>query len=106
MWNDLVVADVATNVAVAGVTMGTTTTTSPYGWICTRGVVGVAQQGILTKGQAVQLSVATSGAVMAFGLGASQATSFIGQDSIGQCLQPAGVNATTGQCVIFLSSID
>jgi len=104
MWNDLIAADVATNTSVSGVSMGTTTSTYPYGWFCTRGIVGVVQTGTITAGQAVMLSTATSGTVAAFGIGASQATSFIGQDSIGQCLQPA--NATGGLCTIFLSSID
>lgn len=103
LWNDLGTAETTTNNIFAGVSMGTTTAASPYGWFCTRGVVGVTQVGTLTAGQGITLS-STAGAVTYIGFGGSTVTLLQGSECIGQCIQPA--KATAGTAVVFINGID
>lgn len=49
LWNDVIVSD-GTNAAVAGVAMGTTTSSLQYGWFCVHGQVGCKQDGAWTAG--------------------------------------------------------
>ena len=99
LWNDMGACETTTNIVFAGVAMGTTTTTKPYGWFCTKGVVGVLQSGTITAGQSIALS-ATAGAVMYAGFGGSTVALLQGIDAIGVCISPASAAAGTAVCQI------
>lgn len=103
MWNDLGTAETGTNNVFAGVSMGATTTTKPYGWFCTRGQVGCAVAGTVTAGQAVALS-ATAGSLMLAGFGGSTVTLLQGIDAVGYLVQPS--ISTGNTAVVFINSID
>lgn len=99
LFNDVVIADVTTNVILAGVSVNTTTTTKPYGWFQIAGIAGILQQGSITIGQAVQLSTTVNGAVMTFGTGGSTATLLQGMSACGNCVT-TGSNGTYGMFAI------
>jgi len=61
LWNDVVLAS-NTDAAVSGVAMGTTvTTTYPFGWFCTRGVVGTLQSAAWGTGLPITRQGGTAG---------------------------------------------
>jgi hypothetical protein len=82
MWHDVAAAG-ATNGSVCGVAMSTTvTTTYPWGWFCTRGVVGMLQDGAWTTGYNVVKSTA-GGAI-------TWTTLLASNPIIGYCITNAG----------------
>lgn len=95
MYNSLDVASTATNWGVAGVNMATTTATEVYGWICTKGVVGVLQDGAWTGGDQLALSPDTNGSATSYGNGTTNVSELTGVQIIGYALQNGG-NAEQG----------
>lgn len=72
----------ATDTAVSGVSCSTiAVATAMYGWIQTKGDIGVLQDGVVAVGQPVQLSDGTSGAVQMFG-GAATASAVVATDLV------------------------
>lgn len=72
----------ATDTAVSGVSCSTmVVATAPYGWIQTKGDVGILQDGACTVGAPVQLSDGVSGAVQQFG-GATSVSVTIAADLV------------------------
>lgn len=87
LWNDLVVADQqTTNVMAAGVSCSTTTSDKPYGWFCTKGIIGVKQQGTITLGQALMVSLTTAGSVTLWGGVATGLSGMLGYAVVGICM--------------------
>lgn len=99
MYNDLKTATVATDWAVAGVVCSTTTAASPFGWICTHGVISTLQDGTVTGGDQVALSRATAGAVSVYGQGDTNVAALVGEQIVGYCVQ---TGATTEFASIYL----
>jgi hypothetical protein len=86
-YTNLEAAVVATNDMVSGVTCSTqTTATLPYGWICTKGVVGIAVDGTITQGDNIAPSTTTAGSAQIIGGGTTTGTSLITEPIIGHCL--------------------
>lgn len=88
LWNDLVAADTATNVMASGVSCSTTTTTYPFGWFQTKGVVGIYTYGTVNIGNSVCLAAApaTSGSVEIWGGAHTTLANVLGRQAIGQCV--------------------
>lgn len=99
MYNSLDVASTATNWGVAGVAMETSTATNVFGWICTKGVVGVLQDGAWTGGDQLALSADTNGAAETYGNGTTSVALLTGVQIIGFALQNGG---DTEQGVAYL----
>jgi len=86
-YTNLEAAVVATNDMLAGVTCSTQTTADKaYGWICTKGVVGIAVDGTITQGDNIAPSTTTAGSVQIAGGGASIGAALITEPIIGYCL--------------------
>lgn len=80
----------STDTYCAGVSCSTmVVATAPYGWIQTKGDVGILQDGVIAIGNTVQLSDGTSGAVQVFGgstASAVAAADLIVEPIIGYCV--------------------
>ncbi len=90
MYNDVDVASAATNWAVSGVAMSTTTSTNIFGWVCTHGVVGVLQDGAWTGGDQLALSTAVNGAACTYGALTTSVSALTGVQIIGYAIQNGG----------------
>lgn len=99
MWNDVKTATVATDWAAAGVLMATTTSSKPYAWVCTHGVVAALQDGTVVGGDQLVLSRNTAGAVMTAGGGTTDVASLVGEQNLGYCIQ---TGATTEWVTMYL----
>ena len=76
-YNGMIIATAATDYIPKGVSVNTIVQgTEAYGWIQTKGMVGILQDGAITDGDQVSLSDATDGAVEV--LVASGATAWVG----------------------------
>lgn len=100
--NDLVAADTVTNFMTCGVSCATTTTTAPYGWFCTKGQIGVAQNGAITAGSSVCLAAApaTSGSVETWGGAHTTLANVLGRRAIGYCTVTGD---TAEYCAVYLT---
>jgi hypothetical protein len=84
LWNDVILAS-NTDAAVCGVAMGTTvTTTYPFGWFCTRGIVGTLQAAAWGTGLPIARQGGTAGSAALW-------TTVLGVSSI-----PLGYGITAG----------
>lgn len=99
-WNDFTAADPTTNNICIGVSCSTTTTSKPYGWVCTAGQIGVLQQGTIVAGQAVMLSTSVNGAVTVFGGVYTTVAQLLGLQALGTCTT---IGADAKYCTILLN---
>ena len=102
LWNDVAVCgsfNGGTNVIAAGVSQGTTTTTSPYGWFCTHGNTSCLQDGTLIKGNGIMPSMVTTGAVSAFFGAFTTVAQVLGLFCVGYC---TAIGATTKQANCYI----
>lgn len=103
LWNDLEAATAATDIAVAGVSVSTTTAANPYAFTQTWGVCGVLQDANApAAGDMVTLSPLTTGAIGAFvggSIGTVEATEFNDELIVGYCIDPGD---STGHSAIYL----
>jgi hypothetical protein len=104
LYNDLRAATAATDNIVAGVTCANMTANT-YGWVCTHGVCNCLQDGTVTNGDMIQLSIVTTGAFSAYGVGTSTNSqlggvgNMFGAQQLGFCIDTA---ATTNYSTIYL----
>lgn len=84
-----------------GVTMNSMTT-GTYGWVCSRGICSVLQQGAITTGAMIAQAQTTAGAVMQCGLGSTWTTGVIMNPIVGYCAQPSAGNAATNYITAML----
>jgi len=84
----------------AGVSCATITAADNYGWIQTKGIVGILQDGTMTSGCPIQTSDGVSGAVQPMGGGGTDIADIITEVNIGYCLDPGD---TTGHGVFFIN---
>lgn len=84
-YANLEIASNGTDCIVAGVTCRSMTTTRPYGWVQTKGVVGILTSGTNVIGENIALSSATSGAVGCYS-DATVAASLTVDQVLGACL--------------------
>lgn len=88
-YSDLEVAT-GTDVCLAGVTCATTTAALPYGWIQTKGLVGILQDGAITVGYKVTISSA----------GNVKVAGAVTDPNVGICVDPGD---TTGHGVFKIN---
>ena len=90
LYNDVETATTGTDAIVAGVSCATmVVATAPYGWIQTKGVVGILQDAkAVTVGCIVTLSKLTAGAVGPLGGASTDATSYVAEPIVGYCVDP------------------
>ncbi len=97
----------STDVYCVGVSCSTmVVATAPYGWIQTKGDVGILQDGAIAIGQPVQLSDGTSGAVQIFGgavASAVTAADLTTEPIIGYCTMAGD---STGHGMFMLQGLD
>ena len=103
LYNDLEIATPATDACVVGVTCSTIAyATAPYGWIQTKGVVGILQDvNVPTIGAVATLSNITSGAVTIMGGNSTYAT-YYGKNPIIGYYVDLGDSAGLSVCKINL----
>lgn len=97
MYNDVTVADAATNWGVAGACCASMTA-GTFGWVCTHGVWACVQAGTVTGGDQLTLSTAVSGAVTSYAVGATY-FAIGGTQVVGYALQNGG---DTEYCSTYL----
>ena len=86
-YTNLEAAVVGSNDMVAGVTCSAQTTSDKaWGWICTKGIVGIKVDGTITQGDNIAPSENTAGSAMIIGGGTTTGTSLITEPIIGHCL--------------------
>lgn len=83
-----------------GVTCNTSTAALPYGWIQTKGVVGILQDGTINLGDIVCVSDGVTGAVHTLGGGGTDVADIITEPIVGTCLDPGD---TTGHGVFKIN---
>jgi hypothetical protein len=84
-----------TDIVVAGVSCATITAADNYGWIQTKGQVGILQDGTIAVGGIVALSDGVAGAVHALAGGGTGVTDVISEPLVGFCVD-AGDNTGHG----------
>lgn len=102
MFTDLA-ATATTSPQVTGVLMGTTTSTNLWGWVCTHGVAGCAEDATntITAGQQVITSPVTAGSYARAGQSANTLVgNALNYPYIGYSITPAGSSSRLG--TIFL----
>lgn len=82
------------NLAVGVTCSNMDVSVAPYGWICTKGIVGALVDGTIAAGEAVTLSDGVAGAVQVAGGGSTAVADLIDERVIGQCVIP---DASAGQ---------
>lgn len=103
-YTNLEAAIVGTNDMVSGVSVSTQTTADKaWGWICTRGVVGIKVDGTITQGDNIAPSENTAGSAMIIGGGTTTGTSLITEPIIGHCLVTPTASLEHGCFYINLS---
>lgn len=104
MFTDLA-ASAITSTQVTGVLMGTTTATNLWGWVCTHGPVGCAEDAtnVITAGQEVCCSPVTAGSYASVG---ASANTIVGRGLtvpvVGYSLTPAGSSSRLGAIYLQL----
>ncbi len=103
VYTDLAATATSSSTAT-GVLMTTTTSTNIYAWVCTRGVVGCAEDATnsVTAGQQLIASRVTAGsyATLTTGVNTVLITAFASSPIIGYSMTPAGSSSREG--VIYL----
>lgn len=87
-YSNLEGATAGTDEVPAGVTCSTTTAALPYGWIQTKGIVGILQDGTINLGDVVTLSDGVTGAVQTLGGGGTDVADIITEPIVGYCVDP------------------
>ena len=104
MFTDLA-ATATTSPQVTGVLMGTTTSANLWGWVCTKGVVGCAEDATntITAGQEVICSPVTAGSYASAGKSANTLVSnALNYPTIGYSITPAGSSSRLGAIFLLL----
>ncbi len=102
MFTDLA-ATATTSPQVTGVLMGTTTSTNLWGWVCTHGIVGCAEDSTnaITAGQQVIASPVTAGSYASAGVSPNTLVAkALNMPTLGYSVTPAGSSSRLG--AIFL----
>lgn len=101
-FHNLEIATAATDLILAGVVCETIDAAGNYGWIQTKGIVGILQDGTIADGDMVTLSDGTSGAVQAAAGGGTDMADLIAEAIIGYCVD-AGDSTGHG---VFMVDVD
>lgn len=86
-YHNLEAATAGTDEIPVGVSCATATA-DQYGWIQTRGIVGILQDGTIALGDIVALSDGVAGAVHALAGGGTGVTDVISEPIVGACVDP------------------
>lgn len=101
IYQNLEIATAGTDTVLAGVTCSTMDVSEQaYGWIQTKGVVGVLQDGTIAIGDVVTLSDGVDGAVQTAAGGGTTIADLVAEQIVGSCLI-AGDN--TGHGVFYVN---
>jgi hypothetical protein len=87
LYANLEAATAATDISVAGVTTNTMDVSeAAYGWVQTKGVVGILQDGTIAIGDMCTLSDGTAGAIQVAAGGGTAMGDLIAEELLGTCL--------------------
>lgn len=104
LYANLEIATAATDMWIAGVVMSAVGTAGYYGWVQTKGVVGILQDdSAVAVGDMVTLSDNVDGAVQVAAGGGTSISDLIAEHILGYC---AIVGDSTGQSGIVLTGIE
>lgn len=70
--------------------------TAAYGWVCTRGLIGVLVDGTIAAGEACTISDGVAGSIQVAGGGSTAVVELVNERVIGQCVVP---DASAGQAL-------
>lgn len=103
-YSNLEVATIATDTLAAGVSCSTQTTADlAWGWIQTKGVVGIIADGTITVGDMVSLSDGVAGTVAILGQGTTAVATLETARMIGNCIVAAGASTEHGCFYVDIS---
>lgn len=98
-WHNMEIAT-STDDILSGVTCSTISAADNYGWVQTRGLVGILQDGSIAQGDPITISDGTSGAVQTLGGGGTDAVDLTTEAIIGYCADPGD---STGHGVFYIN---
>ncbi len=103
-YTNLEAAAVSANDLVVGVTCSNMdVSAAAYGWVCTKGVVGIVVDGTITRGDNIAPASAVAGSAQIIGGGTTTGTSLITEPIIGYCLVSPTASAEHGAFYVNLS---
>lgn len=84
-WHNLEIATAATDHILAGVSCKTIDAADNYGWVQSKGIVGILQDGTIADGDMITLSDGTSGAVQTAAGGGTDVADLVAESLVGYC---------------------